>query len=153
MRFTGRGSIVRWRVGGNQIIGDQNENPRLQIWRPVSPGASTYEIAHELPLLAPNGGTFSGTQVVPNNVHEHSLSIAPRVEPGDIFGMFLSRRSGQQSRLDIFFEGSSSREVQYYRYTGTLTEFSGDGDTNTSKPLVALQIVCDGMWKCIAFCQ
>jgi hypothetical protein len=145
MRFTGRGSIVGWRVRGNHDpgSGNHNEDPRLQIWRPVSPGASTYEIAHELSLLAPNGETLS-TQVVPN-VHEHSLSIARRVEPGDIFGMFLSRTNGGRSRLDIFFEGSSSPEVQYYRYTGTLTEFSGDGGTSTGKPLVALQVVCDGM--------
>ena len=159
MTFTGSSTIVKWRVGGIYVDGKDNNIPRLQIWRPDTsdPMPSRYTIAHEFPLLTSDGGTW---MALGNNVYEHQLPGVEHfdVNPGDIVGIYLPSESGNRRYLRVFFENSAfgSPSVDYYSYSGTLTEFIWSGSTSNGRPLVAFDVLCDGMYstdKAIATCE
>ena len=148
MTFTGSGTIVKWRVGGIYVDGKDNDIPRLQIWRPDTsdPMPSRYTIAHEFPLLTSDGGTQTA---LGNNVYEHPDVEHFGVNPGDIVGIYLSRENGQRRHLRVFFENSAfdSPSVDYYSYENLTTEFIWSGSTSNGRPLVAFDVLCDGMYS------
>ena len=138
---------MKWRVGGIYVDGIENDIPRLQIWRP-DPMPSRYTIAREFPLLFSNGGTRTA---LGNNVYEHQLPDVEHfdVNPGDIVGIYLSRETGNYHYLRVFFENSAfgSPSVDYYSYFETQTEFILSGSTSNGRPLVAFDVLCDGMYS------
>ena len=153
MTFTGSGTIVKWRVGGIYVDGKDKENdiqPRLQIWRPDTsePMPSRYTIAHEFPLLTSDGGT---QMALGNNVYEHQLPNVEHfdVNPGDIVGIYLSRENGNRRYMRVFFENIAfgSPSVDYYSYEHLTAEFIRNGSTSNGRPLVAFDVLCDGMYS------
>lgn len=127
-------------IEGNHIV-----FPMLQIWRPDTSDPFTYRKVQEFPLLTASGEAW--TEVL-ENVYEHVFPESGQfaVQQGDILGMYLSRQTGNRQHLDVFFELSGGSVVEYYIHNELQTEIRiSDVMMSRGRPLVAFEVLCDGM--------
>ena len=154
MTFTCSGLITRWTAGG--VIDDNkfDANPRLQIWREMSPSSSTYNIVTEISLLSCNGGNIQDV-TVDNNLYTCNLNDVVPVQPGDILGVHLSRVHQNYDRFAVFFSTNNAMLQTVYAYGGARSSFSsvspGTDNIEQSLPLIALDVASNGNYDLLYY--
>lgn len=101
IQFTEHGKVVRWVMGGSNIILSRTSFPELQIWRPM--GGNTYKKL--------NGTTVSTLVQLTTGVYELAVANPLPFQPGDILGLFQPPLL--RSILSIHYDSSNHAENYY----------------------------------------
>ena len=137
IKFTCRGEVVKWIVGGTySSILSRINYPEMQIWRPT--GATTYQ-------------KLNGTTVIPaversSGIYEFSVDPPLPFQPGDVLGMFQPHLDYSRLRVDLerrgesgnfYFVVSSSQVEPSHTTVNTNNDGWQDG---IARPLISVEI-------------